>query len=491
MPSHLIRDMQLKKNTTNIPAAAVSILAALLLLASGSPAPAQQSGDTREGIIDIRGGIERQITELEARLAGDADMAAERQAAYRLWLIELYDSTGRADDIIRNYDQIVSLFPYDVGILNRYARYMLERRKDRAKAEELVARARQYAGLIDVTDVDRGTTRYLQASIDLAAERYRRSADGFTAAAYLLEEVPDLQYKALSGLTEALARDGRYEKAVESYLQLLGKQVRYGPAELDRLENLRILAGAPRDHAAGELIAEAVERERNKRRREIEQAGASLLSVPVPGGATLEGTLYEGQQPGAVLYLASPSGTRAGFRLFAQLLFTEGMDVLSLDLRDTGMPDGTGGSPSTQPGTVDLVEAVATAVSVLRDRCSLTDEQIAIVTCGALCETVELALFRHRLRCPVLYLSPLFDRSSRRFADAVPFRPVRPVMVMLSIEDRVAYQSLEYFRGLLNAPDLELLKLEKAGHGIEILKRSRTARTRFLSWTRGVLNLAR
>lgn len=465
------------------------LCAALLALAAACSNATGQESDSRQGIIDLNQRIEIQIAEIEARLSGDPDLPAERQAVYRFWLIELYDSTGRSDDVIRNYEIIVSLFPYDVGTLNRYARFMLERQNDRDAAESLVAKARQYAGLIEVSDVDRGTTVYLQASIDMTRERYENAVSGFTTAAFLCEEDPGTHYAALSGLTQALALSGRYGEAVDAYLGLLGKMERYGQEETDRLGNLLNLAGAPRTRTPQQLIADAIERERQKRRERIEGEGATLVSISAGAGSSLEGTLYQGQHPGAVVYLAPPDGTRLRFRLFSQLLFTQGISVLSLDLRNAAGAGDFSGAVTDSSGSARLEDAVAAAVSFLADTLALGDERIVIVSEGPVCGTVELALFQHRLSCPVIHLSPQFPRHSREFANAVPFHPPRPVLIIYSAEDRAALLSLERLRELGALPQREILKLEKAGHGSALLKRSPRALSRFLSWIEGVLSI--
>lgn len=465
------------------------LCAVLLALTIAFSSASGQENDSRQGIIDLNQSIEAQIADLESRLTGNPDQPAERQAAYHLWLIELYDSAGRPDDVMQSFEKIVSFFPYDVGILNRYAQYMLERRHDRDAAESLIARARQFAGLIQVTDVDRGTTLYLQASIDLDKKHYSNAISEFTTAAFLCEEAPGTHFAALSGLTQALSLAGRYQEAADAYLSLLGQKEWYDSYEMDRLRNLLNLAGTHQTLTPEQLIAAAVERERRKRQEQIEQEGATLVSLATSRGLPLEGTLYEGRHPGAVIYLAPPAGTRMAFRLFSQLLFTEEISVLALDLRNTASTAGTSGAETDSSDPDQAQDAVAAAVSFMREKYALAGEQVVIISEGSVCEAVELALFRHRLRCPVLHLSPLFDRRSRQFANAVPFRPVLPVMIIYSIEDRAALLSLERMRGLNTLPTLEILELEKAGHGAEMLKRSPQALAAFLSWIEGVLNI--
>ena len=82
-----------------------------------------------EGTINLDELRKAKIAELAPLLESNTDMAPEHQVVLLQWLIELFDSTSNINGMKRGYDKILSLYPYDVGTLNRYARLYIEKEK--------------------------------------------------------------------------------------------------------------------------------------------------------------------------------------------------------------------------------------------------------------------------------------------------------------------------------------------------------------------------
>ena len=137
------------------------ILASLSFLAT-SPV----SGQQKYGLLDLEADVRTQIDDLEPRLFHDLDAPAHKQVVMLQWLIELYDYIDEKDEVEACYQKILSFFSSDVGTLNAYAIYLIERRGDYEKAEKQLLEAAHVGGYLDVRALDLGTTYELLARVE-------------------------------------------------------------------------------------------------------------------------------------------------------------------------------------------------------------------------------------------------------------------------------------------------------------------------------------
>ncbi|MCK4774463.1 MAG: hypothetical protein KAT30_06745, partial [Candidatus Krumholzibacteria bacterium] len=139
----------------------VLLVVALLLC------PSLAAGQQSEGVVDLRADAEEQIARIETLLRGNADIAAERQAIMLRWLVDLYGMVGDHDNVEWCFRRILAFFPYDVGAMNAYAQFLLDTRKDGARAESLLVSASQWGRYTDARSLDRGRTYELLARTEI------------------------------------------------------------------------------------------------------------------------------------------------------------------------------------------------------------------------------------------------------------------------------------------------------------------------------------
>lgn len=445
------------------------------------------AGQTVDGIVDRGADTRVQIDELETILRGNADMPAERQAVMLLWLAELYEYVGDSAGVESSYLRILAFFPYDVGVMNRYAAFLLDGRGESARAESLLVAASQWGRYTDARSLDRGRTYELLARVEMengdlpAAERHALMA---------IELVDD---EASAGarrvLAETLHRAGAHDAAVEEYIDLIALE---RGTHREDINSVRVIAAASdryRNTDLNRLVEEAIVRREAARRDRIESEGAELVAVTARDGVELEGTLRRRGGSGAVLMIPGRNNTRSVWTPYAQLLGIDGISSLTLDLR------GQGGSRSDSLPSPDGLDArhrerlpddVVAGFRYLRDALSVAGESLVIAGEGDACAVIEKALRRGRLDAAVVYLSPGFDRGDRELRDAVSFHPRRPALLYYSREDLHALRSTSYFKKNKDLPDLTVNVLDRAGHGTDILRRDPGALESFQVWLRRV-----
>jgi len=454
----------------------------LFMLVLFAPAVCSQ---TTGGVIDLRADAAVQIEQIESILEDPRDMPAPNQVVFLRWLIELYEFVGETDKVEPCYRRILSFYPYDVGTLNAYARFLFEQKEAPARAESLLYDAALWGKYTDARSLDRGHTFELLSRVELTNGRLEEAIRDAETAIALVDE--ESAAGPLRVLAEAYVRSGAFDQAADTYLELIALE--RGLVRED-INALKLFADKSK-YETGDLndvIAKTVERKNEDRRRRLEATGAEQVVISSEDGVRLEASLRRGQGSGpggAVLFIHDLGGTRAGFVPFAELLFVDGVTTLSVDLRAHGgsrtdsllsIEDLTGHHAEA------LVDDIIAGYRYLAEKFAIADGRVVVVAAGRSCALVEKALYRGHLSAPVVYLSPVFDRDDRGLRNAIAFHADLPMLVLYSTEDFEVRRTLQVFTDVKSFPHLDARPLSDAGHGIDILRRDPGALERFRAW---------
>jgi len=448
-------------------------------------APAVRS-QSAGGVIDLRADAAVQIEQIESILEDPRDMPAPNQVVFLRWLIELYEFVGEIDKVEPCYRRILSFYPYDVGTLNAYARFLFEQKEAPARAESLLYDATLWGKYTDARSLDRGHTFELLSRVELAGGRLEEAIRDASTAIALVDE--ESAAGPLRVLAEAYVQSGAFDQAADTYLELIALERGLIPEDINAL---KLFADRSKYGDAGDLndvIAKAVERKNEDRRRRLEATGAEQVVISSDDGVRLEASLRRGHESGpggAVLFIHDLGGTRSGFVPSAELLFVDGVTTLSVDLR------AHGGSRTDSLRSIEdltahhaeaLVDDVIAGYRYLAEKFAIADGRIVIVAAGRSCALVEKALYRGHLSAPVVYLSPVFDREDRGLRNAIAFHTDLPILVLYSTEDFEVRRTLQTFTDVKSFPQLDARPLSEAGHGIDVLRRDPAALERFREW---------
>jgi tetratricopeptide (TPR) repeat protein len=458
----------------------IPVITIVILLAA--PAFAQNM----DGYVDLQASVERQIDQLERTVGGD--LPALKQAIALQWLIELYSSLGRTDDVERCYDRILSYYPNDVGTLNAYGRYLMDTAEDYERADSVLHDAYSWARAIDARALDIGTTHQLRA------ELMRRTGD-YDASVRLadraLELLPDERSGAvLRTRARSLVALERFDDAADTWLRLIGLN---RATNLEDVNEFKLMVSKSDRYAAGEVdnrIEEAVETARRREVARIELDGGTLVSFPSADGVVLEATMRRADGPGAVLFVHDTGARRSAFTPYGQLLFIDGITSMAVDLRGHGgsRSDSLLSFDTLSPGDRDrLPDDIVAAYRYLQESLGLPEERIAIVSAGESASLVEKAIYRDRIHAPVVHLSPTFPDDDRELATALSFHADHPLLIICGREDMQSRRSLQPFRAGKAREQLTIRLYGDAGHGVDTLRRSTEALEGFQEWLRGVL----
>lgn len=463
------------------------ILSAAYACTSGFPAAAASQTDDA-GVIDIGKERQKKIAELEAKLKLDPDKAAKDQAVLLQWLIELYSAAGRYQDVTMSYDKILSFYPYDVRIINRYAEFVLEKLHNAEMAESLLNDAVAYAKIYNVSTRFLGDSYFLLGKLCFMRENHPAAVEHLERARFLFgEETPEPAIRLLAMSYHAA---GRHDEALDVLLELIGKARGTNQNDIELLRRIIPLTNRMQGKEITEIVADAVQTEIQRQRALHEAFGAEMISIPVGDTVALEGSLYRGEAKGAVLFIPEIGSTRSAWGVFAQMVSVNGITALSIDLR------GHGGSRTesvlfpkvpTEPDIQPLANDIAFVLQYMKTNLGKEEDEIVVVSEGRICSAIEVAFHRCNLTPAAVYLSPFFDPENRELYNAIAFRKDRPLLIMYSQEDVLASRSVRHFMSIKSLSNLSTLQLKDAGHGRDALRMESNALAEFDQWIRGLL----
>jgi hypothetical protein len=454
------------------------------------PVMAQAQQEGIEGTLDLSDSAREQIEYFESMLRQSGDMAADRQAVVLLWLVDLYDAIEDFGAVERTYLRILAYYPADVGVLNSFGMFLIERQRDYERAESLLVEASRWGRYTDARSLDRGGTYELLARVEMEQEKYEIALRHASLAIELMDDESSVNARRI--LAETFRRSGEYDEAVLAYIDLIA--IERG-ANTEDINSLKLFVDEAEHYEAGDLnglIEDAVRERDTERRRHVEAEGAELVSIPSTGGVVLEGTLRRRDGPGAVLFIPDTGSTRTRYTPYAQILGVDGISSLTLDLR------GQGGSRSDSLLTQQnmplrhaqrLPDDVTAGFRYLQEALGLEAASIMIVTEGYGSSLVEKALHRDGLGSPVAHLSPSFNPDDKDLANSIAFHPDLDILLFYSSEDLHALRSCSYFRKAKKFNKLEIVPYEDSGRGIDILRRNPVALEKFQDWARKTVSV--
>jgi tetratricopeptide (TPR) repeat protein len=444
-----------------------TVAAALAGLAALAPGAAGAQGG---GSVDTRGDVAERIRELEQQVGGDE--SAERQAVFLRWLADLYVSAGRLDDAERAFEQILVFFPFDPAASNAYAVFLLEQRRDPARADSVLHDCLAFANAQPSPPPYIGQTYALRARTLRALGRCEDALTPSENALALLDE--DAAESALRVKAACLAETGKLDDARRAYLELIGMS---GGSNPDDTSGLIALLTADEGSVDADQVKDAIARaigDALARRREAAAAeGAEILELRTDDGVRLEATLRRGQAPRAVVFVPESGARRSSFTPYAQLLALDGITTLTLDPRghgDSRCDSLPAAALLSADHRVRLADDVAAAVRRTSEAAGIPLAAVAVVTTGDGGAPVERAIHEHALPVAAVHLSPVFDPEDRALASALSFRSPRPALLLASGEDVYAVRSLGYFIELAGKEHATTRVFQGAGHGISMIR---------------------
>jgi tetratricopeptide (TPR) repeat protein len=453
----------------------------LVSAAVASSSPQGQPGSS--GTIDLDIQKQQKIAEIQARLQSDLDILPDRQVVLLRWLIELLVSTGRVEEARSCYLKILSFYPNDVETLNDFGVFLIESAGDTLSARKVLRDAAQYNRHLNTPAQVAGTTHFLLGKLSYWQGDYSRAVQLFESARLSFgNDPPEL---LLWLLAQSFERLEQYDQAARTYLELIGRGGGLDDRVTEALRQIHSRAGHYRDSSVEALIERALVEDTARRRAELQTVGAKLVTFDGSEGFPLEGTLYSPDGNLGVLFVTDVGHRRLVWRAYAQLLFVDGISSLAYDLRGHG-GSRTEAVPARDRLTAEhLIQFPADieAALALLDRSTGGQLQRRIVVAeGAACGWVEQALHQQSEATAVLYISPLFDTDNRELAHSLAFRRDRPTLMVFSAEDVLAAASVRYLSEIKPHSRLKIIRLIRAGHGIEALSRDPEAVSRFQNW---------
>jgi tetratricopeptide (TPR) repeat protein len=456
---------------------------------AASQAEAASETDT-SGIVDMGKAREKKIHELEYRLKLDPDKSAKEQAILLQWLIELYAAADRHQDVARSYEKILSFYPYDVRIINLYAEFLIDRQGNSNKAIKLLQEAIAYSRIYSVSTKLLGNSYFLLGKVHSNEDEHSAAIDQLEHARFLLGEEGSEEVIRLLAQNYHLA--GRYNEAVEMFLELIGRARGSNPYDIEFLRGILPQSKRLHNKKMSDIIDEAVQKEVQRQKILHEAFGAEMVSIPSGDSVSLEGTLYRAEGPGTVLFIPEIGSTRLAWDVFAQMLSVEGITALSFDLRGHGgSRTETIRSPEDLTLTYisQLANDIAFVLQYMKTSLHVEDHEIVVVAEGRICSAIEEAFYRCNITASAVYLSPFFDPASRDLYNAIAFRKDRPLFIMYSCEDILAERSLSFLKSIKPLSHLTTLQLQDAGHGREALSMEPNALFRLERWIRNALQI--
>jgi tetratricopeptide (TPR) repeat protein len=454
---------------------------------SGGYIALAQTQEEIEGALDLSRAAKEQIETFEGMLRRNGDMSAEKQAVIMLWLVDLYESIGEFDGVEWSYRRVLAFFPADVGVMNAYALFLIEKRHDGERAESLLVEASHWGRYTDARSLDRGGTYQLRSRVEIEKGDFESAIRHATMAVELMDDESSADARRV--LAKSYLGAGYYDTAAEVYIDLIALE---RGAVTEDINALKLFIDRTDSYTAEDLnvlIDRAIaDREAEKRRR-VEAEAAELVAIPSSDGVMLEGTLRRRGGEGAILFIPDLGSTRTVYKPYAQLLGIDGISSLTLDLR------GQGGSRSDSLLTQEnlplthaqrLPDDVVAGFRFLERELRLDPSRIVIVTEGFAAPVVEQSLPRGGLAAPVVYLSPAFVPSDKDLANSVAFHPDLPILLFYSSEDLHALRSCSYFRKAKTFNKLKVYPLRNSGRGVDILRRNPDALESFQTWMRAV-----
>jgi len=220
----------------------------------------------------------------------------------------------------------------------------------------------------------------------------------------------------------------------------------------------------------------------------FDAAPTQRVTLRTDDGLTLSAQWYEpSSQPApAVILVHMLHRSRRDWEAFAHRLAGEGIGALAIDLRGHGESQRFAAPSATDTGYASMVFDVKAARRYLASRADVAQSRVGVAGASLGANLAALAAATDGSIASVALLSPSLDYRGLRIEQSMKQIGSRPVILVAGSDDSYAARSareLHKAGGGLR----ELLILERAGHGTNMLSNDENLARALVDWFRRTL----
>ncbi len=217
-------------------------------------------------------------------------------------------------------------------------------------------------------------------------------------------------------------------------------------------------------------------------------APTQRVTLRTDDGLTLSAQWYEpSSQPApAVILVHMLNRSRRDWEAFAHRLAGEGIGALAIDLRGHGESQRSVSPSATDAGYASMVHDVKAARRYLASRADVQQSRVGIAGASLGANVAALAAAADGSLVSVALLSPSLDYRGLRIEPTMKSIGSRPVILVAGSDDSYAARSARELHKAGSGPR-ELLILERAGHGTNMLSNDENLARALVDWFRRTL----
>jgi pimeloyl-ACP methyl ester carboxylesterase len=217
-------------------------------------------------------------------------------------------------------------------------------------------------------------------------------------------------------------------------------------------------------------------------------APTQRVTLRTDDGLTLSAQWYEPpSQPAPAVILAHMlHRSRRDWEAFAHRLAGEGIGTLAIDFRGHGESQRFSSPSVTDTGYTSMVLDVKAARRYLASRNDVQQTQVGVAGASLGANVAALAAAADGSIASVALLSPSLDYRGLRIDQALKKIGSRPVFLVAASDDAYASRSARELHKAGGGPR-EILILERAGHGTNMLSSDENLARTLVDWFRRTL----
>ena len=220
----------------------------------------------------------------------------------------------------------------------------------------------------------------------------------------------------------------------------------------------------------------------------LDAAPTQRVSLRTDDGLTLSAQWYEppSQPAPAVILVHMLHRSRRDWEPFAHRLAGEGFGVLAIDLRGHGESQRFGSASATDPGYATMVFDIKAARRYLASRNDVQQSRVGVAGASLGANLAALAAATDGSISSLALLSPSLDYRGLRIEQTMKQIGSRPVILVAGSDDSYASRSARELHKAGGGPR-ELVILEHAGHGTNMLANDENLARALVDWFRRTL----